>query len=356
MKKYNFNAGPSIIPEPVLEQVLKDTKDFQGRGLSILEISHRTKYFEAVIEESVSLLRELLSIPEEFKIFFMGGGATTQFYLVPFNLLEKKAGYANTGVWAKKAVQEASAVGEIVTVASSEDERYSFIPKGYTIPSDLDYYHITTNNTVFGTQYHTDIDSPVPLVADMSSDILSRPIDFSKYTLIYGGVQKNMGPAGAAFVMVREDALGKVSRKLPGMMDYRKHIAGDSMYNTPPVFPIYVVSETLKWLKSVGGVPAIQKLNEKKAAMLYGEIDRNPLFRGLAVKEDRSLMNVSFTMTDGNEEMAPEFLKFAAERGIEGIKGHRLAGGFRASLYNALPLEHVEYLVKCMQDFENGAR
>lgn len=291
-------------------------------------------------------------MPDNYKILFLGGGASTQFFQVPYNLLEKKAGYVNTGVWANKAIKEARLFGETDVVASSEDKNFNYIPKNYTIPTDLDYLHITTNNTIYGTEYKTDIDSPVTLVADMSSDILSRPVDVSKYGLIYGGAQKNIGPAGVTFVIVREDILGKVSRKLPSMVDYRNHIANQSMFNTPPVFAIYVVRETLRWLKSIGGVPAIQKLNEEKAALLYEEIDRNPLFEGTAVKEDRSLMNICFVMTEKYADLAPQFLEFAKSKGMVGIKGHRLVGGFRASTYNALPKESVQALVDCMREFE----
>ena len=301
--------------------------DFEGIGLSLLEISHRTKDFEAVNDEAEALFRELLHIPE------------------------KKAGYVNTGVWAKKAIKEAKLFGEVEVLASSEDKNFTYIPKGYAIPSDLDYLHITSNNTIYGTEYHTDIDSPVPLIADMSSDILSRPVDVSKYAMIYGGAQKNIGPAGVTFVIVREDALGKVSRPLPSMVDYRNHIASKSMFNTPPVFAIYVVKETLKWLKSIGGVPEIQKRNKAKADLLYAEIDRNPLFRGTVDKQDRSLMNICFVMADGYEELAPEFMEFTKERGIVGIKGHRLVGGMRASIYNAMPPEGIDKLVDFMEKF-----
>ncbi len=284
MKKHNFSAGPSILPRVAIENAAKAILDFDGIGLSLLEISHRSADFEAVNNEAEALFRELLQVPDNYKILFLGGGASTQFFQVPYNLLEKKAGYVNTGVWANKAIKEARLFGETDVVASSEDKNFNYIPKNYTIPTDLDYLHITTNNTIYGTEYKTDIDSPVTLVADMSSDILSRPVDVSKYGLIYGGAQKNIGPAGVTFVIVREDILGKVSRKLPSMVDYRNHIANQSMFNTPPVFAIYVVRETLRWLKSIGGVPAIQKLNEEKAALLYEEIDRNPLFEGTAVK------------------------------------------------------------------------
>lgn len=352
MKKHNFNAGPSILPRVAIENAAKAILDFEGIGLSLLEISHRTKDYEAVNGEAESLFRELLNIPDNYKVLFLGGGASTQFFHVPYNLLEKKAGYVNTGVWAKKAIKEAKNFGEVEVLASSEDKNFTYIPKGYKIPADLDYLHITTNNTIYGTELHEDIDSPVTVVADMSSDILSRPVDVTKYGLIYGGAQKNMGPAGVTFVIVREDILGKVSRPLPSMVDYRNHIANDSMFNTPPVFAIYVVKETLKWLKSIGGVPEIQRRNRAKADLLYGEIDRNPLFVGTAAKEDRSLMNICFVMAPGYEELAPEFLEFAKGRGMVGIKGHRLVGGFRASCYNALPVESVQALVDCMREFE----
>lgn len=352
MKKHNFSAGPSILPRVAIENAAKAILDFDGIGLSLLEISHRSADFEAVNNEAEALFRELLQVPDNYKILFLGGGASTQFFQVPYNLLEKKAGYVNTGVWANKAIKEARLFGETDVVTSSEDKNFNYIPKNYTIPTDLDYLHITTNNTIYGTEYKTDIDSPVTLVADMSSDILSRPVDVSKYGLIYGGAQKNIGPAGVTFVIVREDILGKVSRKLPSMVDYRNHIANQSMFNTPPVFAIYVVRETLRWLKSIGGVPAIQKLNEEKAALLYEEIDRNPLFEGTAVKEDRSLMNICFVMTEKYADLAPQFLEFAKSKGMVGIKGHRLVGGFRASTYNALPKESVQALVDCMREFE----
>ena len=352
MKKHNFSAGPSILPRVAIENAAKAILDFNGMGLSLLEISHRTADFEAVNDEAEALLRELLNVPAEYKILFLGGGASTQFYEVPFNLMEKKAGYVNTGVWANKAIKEARLFGETEVIASSEDKNFTYIPKGFAIPTDLDYLHSTTNNTIYGTEYKTDIDSPVPLVADMSSDILSRPVDVSKYGLIYGGAQKNIGPAGVTFVIVREDILGKVSRKIPSMIDYRNHIASKSMFNTPPVFAIYVVRETLRWLKSIGGVPAIQKLNQEKAALLYNEIDRNPLFKGTAVKEDRSIMNVCFVMEEPYADLAGEFLEFSKSKGMVGVKGHRLVGGFRASIYNALPKESVQALVDCMQEFE----
>ncbi len=350
--KHNFNAGPSILPRVAIENAAKAVLDFEGSGLSILEISHRSKDFEAVMDETIALFTELLGIPEGYKVLLLGGGASTQFFQVPYNLLEKKAGYANTGVWANKAMKEAKLFGEVVKVASSEDKNFTYIPKGYEIPADLDYLHITTNNTIYGTEYQTDIDCPVNLVADMSSDILSRPVDVSKYALIYGGAQKNVGPAGVTFVIVREDILGKVSRPLPSMVDYRVQIKEGSMFNTPPVFPIYVMKETLLWLKSIGGVKEIYRRNVEKADLLYNEIDRNKFFVGTAVKEDRSRMNICFVMAPGYEELGDEFFAFAKSRGMVGIKGHRLVGGFRASTYNALPKESVQALVDCMQEFE----
>lgn len=352
MKKYNFNAGPSILPDVVLEAAAKAIIDFDGTGLSLLSISHRTPEFEAVLAEAKSLLKELLGIPDNYKIYFMGGGASTQFFHIPANFLGKKAGYVNTGVWTKKAIKEAKFYGDVEVVASSEDKNFNYIPKGFDIPEDLDYLYICSNNTIYGTEYKEDIDSPVPLFADMSSNILSRPIDVSKYALIYGGAQKNLAPAGVAFMIIRDDMLDKVVRPLPTMMNVNTHVDNDSMFNTPPVFPIYVLRETLKWVKAEGGLAEIHRRNEEKAAKLYGEIDRNSLFRGTVEKEDRSSMNICFVMTEGNEELAAEFMAFAKERGMVGIKGHRLVGGFRASCYNACPMEAVDALVACMQEFE----
>ena len=352
MKKYNFNAGPSILPDVVLEAAAKAIINFDGTGLSLLSISHRTPEFEAVLAEADSLFRELLNIPDNYKIYFMGGGASTQFFHIPANFLAKKAGYVNTGVWTKKAIKEAKFYGEVEVVASSDDKNFSYIPKNFDIPEDLDYLYICANNTIFGTEYKCDIDSPVPLFADMSSNILSRPIDVSKYALIYGGAQKNLAPAGVSFMIIRDDMLGKVVRPLPTMMNVNTYVENNSMFNTPPVFPIYVLRETLKWLKAEGGVAEIHRRNEEKAAKLYAEIDRNSLFRGTVAKEDRSSMNICFVMSEGNEELASEFMAFAKERGMVGIKGHRLVGGFRASCYNACPMEAVEALVACMQEFE----
>ena len=301
MKKYNFNAGPSILPDVVLEAAAKAIIDFDGTGLSLLSISHRTPEFEAVLAEAKSLMKELLGIPDNYKIYFMGGGASTQFFHIPANFLGKKAGYVNTGVWTKKAIKEAKFYGEVEVVASSEDNNFNYIPKNFAIPEDLDYLYICANNTIYGTEYKCDIDSPVPLFADMSSNILSRPIDVSKYALIYGGAQKNLAPAGVAFMIIRDDMLEKVVRPLPTMVNVNTHVDNNSMFNTPPVFPIYVLRETLKWLKAEGGVAEIHRRNEKKAAKLYAEIDRNSLFRGTVEKEDRSSMNICFVMTEGNE-------------------------------------------------------
>ncbi|HRN47566.1 MAG TPA: 3-phosphoserine/phosphohydroxythreonine transaminase, partial [Niabella sp.] len=327
-------------------------KDFNGTGMSVIEISHRSKDWEAVMNECESLWRELLNIPDNYKVIFLGGGASMQFCMVPYNLLETKAAYLETGVWAKKALKEAKGLGEAVAVASSADKTYSYIPKGYEIPSDVDYFHITTNNTIYGTEIREDISSPVPLVADMSSDIMSRPVDVSKYAIIYGGAQKNVGPAGVTFAIIREDVLGKVSRYIPSMLNYKTHIEGGSMYNTPPVFPIYVMTQTLKWVKENGGLEAINKHNVEKAQLLYDEIDRNPLFVGTAAKEDRSIMNICFVMAEGHHDKEAAFLEFAKSKGMVGIKGHRSVGGFRASTYNALPKESVQALIDCMQEFE----
>ena len=354
MKKvHNFNAGPCVLPDQAIEKSIEALKDFAGTGMSVIEVSHRSKEWQAVMDECRSLWKELLNIPDTHEVLFLGGGASMEFLYVAMNFLEKKAAYLETGVWAKKALKEAKGLGEAYALASSADKTYSYIPKGYVIPSDIDYFHITTNNTIYGTEIPYDIDCPVPLIADMSSDIMSRPVDVSKYALIYGGAQKNVGPAGVAFAIVRKDALGKVSRYIPTMLDYRTHIDGGSMFNTPPVFSIFVMNETLKWLKSIGGVEAINRINRQKAALLYEEIDRNSLFVGTAAKEDRSIMNVCFVMAPGYETLQDEFLSFAKERGMVGIKGHRSVGGFRASIYNACPVESVQALADCMKEFES---
>jgi phosphoserine aminotransferase len=349
---YNFNAGPCILPPEALQAGIDALKDFSRTGMSVIEVSHRSKEWEAVMNECKALWIELLHIPDNYEVLFLGGGASLQFCMVPMNLMEKKAAYLETGVWAKKAIKEAKGFGEVVTVASSADTTFNYIPTEYSVPSDADYFHITTNNTIYGTEIRTDMDAPVPLVADMSSDIMSRPVDVSKYTMIYGGAQKNVGPAGVTFVIIRKDILGKVTRYIPSMLNYQTHIDGDSMFNTPPVFPIYIMTQTLKWLKNLGGVEAINKINREKADLLYREIDRNLLFKGTAAREDRSIMNVCFVMSEGNESLEAEFLEFAKSRGMAGIKGHRSVGGFRASIYNACPKENVQALISCMQEFE----
>ena len=353
MKKHNFSAGPSILPREVIENTAQAVLDFNGLGLSLLEISHRSKDFQAVLDEAVALFKELLNIPEGYSVLFVGGGASTQFCMVPYNFLEKKAAYLNTGVWAKKAIKEAKAFGEVVEVASSAETTYNYIPKGYAIPEDADYFHVTSNNTIYGTEIRKDLDSPVPMIADMSSDIFSRPVDVSKYICIYGGAQKNLAPAGATFVIVKDEALNKVSRHIPTMLNYQTHVDGGSMFNTPPVLPIYSALQTLRWIKKEGGVEEMQRRAKKRADLLYGEIDRNKLFRAtIADPEDRSYMNICFVMNDEYKDLEADFLKFATERGMVGIKGHRSVGGFRASCYNAMPLESVQALVECMQEFE----
>lgn len=352
-RKHVFNAGPSLLPQAAIDKAIEAIKDFKGTGVSILCISHRTKEWEETMEETRQLWKELLNIPEEYEVLFLSGGASMEFLMVPYNFLEKKAVYLQTGVWAKKAVKEASAFGEVVIAASSEDKNYSYIPKDFKIPQDADYLHLTSNNTIYGTEIKVDKEYGVPVICDMSSDILSRPVDVSKYEMIYAGAQKNAGPAGVAIAIVKKSSLGKVSRYIPTMLDYRTHIKGESMFNTPPVFPILVMNETLKWLKNIGGVEAIQKINRQKADMLYEEIDRNSLFVGTAVKEDRSLMNVCFVMAEGKEELESEFIEFAKGKDIVGIKGHRSVGGFRASIYNACELSDVQALIECMREFEN---
>ena len=352
MKKvHNFNAGPCVLPDQAIQKSIEALKDFAGTGMAVIEVSHRSKEWGEVMDECRSLWKELLNIPDTHEVLFLGGGASLQFLYVAMNFLEKKAAYLETGVWAKKALKEAKGIGDAYALASSADKTYSYIPKGYVIPEDIDYFHITTNNTIYGTEIRYDMDCPVPLIADMSSDIMSRPVDVSKYALIYGGAQKNVGPAGVTFAIVRKDALGKVSRYIPTMLDYRTHVDGASMFNTPPVFSIFVMNETLKWLKEIGGVEAINKINVGKAELLYNEIDRNPLFVGTAAKEDRSIMNVCFVMAPGYEALQDEFMAYAKEHGMVGIKGHRSVGGFRASIYNACPVESVEALVSCMQEF-----
>ena len=351
-KIHVFNAGPCLLPQVAIEHAREALLDFKGTGVSLISISHRTKEWEETMNETRALWREILNIPEDYETVFLGGGASLQFLYVAMNYLEKKAAYLDTGVWAHKALKEAQGLGEAYAIACSKDKNYTYIPKGYEIPSDLDYFHITTNNTIYGTEIKHDLDCPVPLIADMSSDILSRKVDVSKYAMIYGGAQKNAGPAGVAFAIIRKDSLGKVSRYIPTMLDYRVHLDKESMFNTPPVFSIFVMNETLKWLKSIGGIDAIHAIDEKKAATLYAEIDRNPLFVGTAEKEDRSIMNVCFVMAPGYEALQDEFLAFAKSKNIVGIKGHRSVGGFRASLYNASTQEDVEALTAAMKEFE----
>ena len=352
MKKYNFGAGPSILPQEVMKATADACVEFGDTGLSLMEISHRTKDFQAVMDEAQALFKELLDIPEGYSVLFVGGGASLEFCMVPYNLLEKKAAYLNTGVWAKKAMKEAKLFGEVVEVASSADANYTFIPKDYEIPADADYFHITTNNTIYGTEIREDLDSPVTLVADMSSDIFSRKVDVSKYGLIYGGAQKNLSMAGVTFVIVKDEILGHVSRAIPTMLDYRTHVEKGSMFNTPPVVPIYCALQNLRWIKAQGGVEEMERRAKERAALLYAEIDRNPLFRGTAKAEDRSLMNICFVMNDEYKEHEAAFLAFAQGRGMQGIKGHRSVGGLRASCYNAMSVEGVKALIACMQDFE----
>ena len=352
MKKHNFSAGPSILPREVIEETAKAILDFNGSGLSVLEVSHRGKDFQAVMDEAVALFKEILNIPEGYSVLFLGGGASMQFCMVPYNFLEKKAAYLNTGVWAKKAMKEAKGFGEVVEVASSADANYTFIPKDFTIPADADYFHVTTNNTIYGTELKGVLDSPIPMVADMSSDIFSRPVDVSKYICIYGGAQKNLAPSGVTFVIVKDDAVGKVSRYIPSMLNYKTHIDGGSMFNTPPVLPIYSAMQTLRWIKAQGGVKEMDRRATEKADMLYAEIDRNKMFVGTAAKEDRSRMNICFVMAPEYKDLEADFLKFATDKGMSGIKGHRSVGGFRASCYNAMPKESVQALIDCMQEFE----
>lgn len=356
MKKHNFSAGPSILPRPVIEKTAAAILDLNGIGLSLLEISHRGKDFQAVMDEAVDLFREVLNIPEGYEVLFLHGGASLNFCMVPFNLLNKKAAYLETGTWAKKAIAEAKYFGEVEIAGSSKDKNFNYIPRNYKIPADADYFHITTNNTIFGTEIYEDIDSPVSLVADMSSDICSRALDVSKYGIIYGGAQKNLGAAGVGFVIIKKDILGKVERDIPSMLDYRIHIENGSMFNTPPCLPIFTIRETLKWIKSLGGLEIIQEINIRKAGMLYEAIDNSKMFVGTAAKDSRSLMNVCFVMKDEYKELEAEFLTYAQSGGMVGIKGHRSVGGFRASIYNALPVESVQALIDVMDKFEKNKK
>lgn len=351
MKIHNFSAGPCILPKEVLLKASESVMDFNGSGLSLIEISHRSKDFVAVMEKARSLALELLGLQGKgYQALFLHGGASLEFLMVAYNLLEKKAGYLNTGTWSDKAIKEARLFGEVVEVGSSKDENFNFIPKGYSVPDGLDYLHLTSNNTIYGTQFKKFPVTDAPLVCDMSSDIFSRVLDFSQFDLIYAGAQKNMGPAGTTLVVVKEDILGKVSRKIPSMLDYQVHISKDSMFNTPAVFPVYTSMLTLEWLKNLGGIAAIEEVNEKKARLLYSEIDLNPVFEGYANKDDRSIMNATFTIAeDGLKDTFDAMLK---EAGINGLNGHRSVGGYRASMYNALSLDSVGVLVDVMSEME----
>lgn len=352
MKKYNFNAGPSILPREVIENTARQILDFNGSGLSLAEISHRAKDFQPVVDEAVALIKELLEVPEGYSVLFLGGGASLEFCMIPYNFLIKKAGYLNSGVWAKKAMKEAKLFGEVVEVASSADTNYSFYPKDWTCPTDLDYLHITTNNTIYGTEIRKEPEVPVRLIGDMSSDIFSRPIDVAKYDCIYAGAQKNLAMAGVTLVIVKDDALGKAERQIPTMLDYRTHVEKGSMFNTPPVVPIYCALETLRWIKANGGVQEMDRRAIERARIVYDEIDRNKLFRGTVAEDSRSLMNICFVMNDEYKELEKPFFDFATSKGMVGIKGHRSVGGFRASTYNAQTIEGVEALVACMKEFE----
>jgi len=351
MKKHNFSAGPCILPQEVLQKASEAVVDFNNDNLSLIEISHRSKPFVDVIEKGRALSLELLGLENKgYKSLFLQGGASMEFLMVAYNLLNKKGAYLNTGTWSDKAIKEAKIFGEVVEVASSKDKYFTYIPKNYTIPSDADYFHCTSNNTIFGTQMQSFPETDVPLVCDMSSDIFSRKLDFSKFDLIYAGAQKNMGPAGTTLVIIKEDILGKVEREIPSMLNYKTHIDKDSMFNTPSVFAVYTSMLTLEWLKDLGGIDFIEGVNNKKAALLYEEIDRNELFKGLVAKEDRSKMNATFTLVD--EKLASRFDEMWQEARINGLHGHRSVGGYRASMYNALPLYSVQALVDVMQEFE----
>jgi phosphoserine aminotransferase len=354
MKKHNFSAGPCILPQEVLKKASEAVLNFNDDNLSLIEISHRSKPFVEVMEKTQNLVKELLEVPNGYSVLFLQGGASMEFLMVAMNLMKVngKAAYTNTGAWATKAITEAKSLGEVDVLGNSSDNNFNYIPKGYTIPADVDYFHCTSNNTIYGTQMKEFPSCPTLMVCDMSSDIFSRKVDVSKFDLIYAGAQKNMGPAGATLVIVKDEILGNTGRKIPTMLDYNTHISKGSMFNTPPVFPIYVSMLTLEWLKNLGGVEAIEKMNQNKADLLYGEIDRNPLFEGTAAMEDRSNMNVCFLLTDSNKEEA--FNTMWNEAGISGIKGHRSVGGYRASMYNAMPIESVQVVVDVMKKLEQN--
>ena len=352
MVKHNFNSGPSKLPQEVIEETAKAVLNLNGSGLSVLEISHRSNEFQVILDEARALFKELLNIPSGYSVLFLGGGASMEFCRVPFNFLYTKAAYIDTGIWSDKAIQEAKFHGEVDVIASSADRDYAYIPKEYTIPTDADYLHITSNNTIYGTEFFGEIDSPIPMVADMSSDIFSMPIDVSKYICIYGGVQKNLGPSGATFVIVRDDALNKMEKEIPSILNYQLHVDEGSMFNTPPVLPIYTCLMNLRWIKASGGVEAMEKLAIERSSLLYNEIDRNSLFDSTVDKADRSRMNIRFVMAKGFEELEDEFIDFAESKGAVGIRGHRTTGGFRASCYNAMTIEGVQVLVDAMASFE----
>lgn len=353
MKKHNFSSGPAVLPAAVLKEAAKAAANYEGLGLSLLELSHRGPEFTAIIEEANALMKEIIGLPDGYHTLWLSGGASTQFFMVPMNLLNEgeTAAYTDTGTWANKAIKEAKGFGNVEVIASSKEQNYTFIPKGYKVPKHAKYFHLTSNNTIFGTQLHKFPKSPVPLVCDMSSDFLSRPFDPTPFGLIYAGAQKNLGPAGTTVAIVREDMLGTVSRHLPSMLDYRTFVKENSLYNTPPVFPIYVSILTLRWIKKNGGLKGMQRRNKTKAAILYNEIDRNPLFRGTTAKEDRSLMNICFVMEEKYASLEKDFLKEAEASGMVGLKGHRSVGGFRASTYNALAKNSVQALADLMADF-----
>ncbi len=355
MRKHIFNAGPCVLSDNARENTAKAILDLDGSGQSIMEVSHRSKEFIAIFDETIDLFKEVLSIPEGYSVLFLGGGASMQFCMIPYNFLNSKAAYLDTGTWSSKAIKEARLFGEVDVVASSEDDNFLYIPKGYTIPADADYFHITTNNTIKGTEILEDLDSPVPLFADMSSDILSRPVDVAKYDIIYGGAQKNLGPAGVTFVIIKDEILERVNRSnIPTMLKYRTHVEKGSMFNTPPVTAIFTVRETLRWVKSMGGVEVMDRLAQEKADLLYSAIDASKMFKGTVRVEDRSRMNICFVMTDNYKDLDAEFIAFAASKNCVGIKGHRSVGGFRASCYNALDIKGVEALVDAMKEFESA--
>ena len=353
MKKHNFYAGPSILSEYTIKNTADAILNFADTGLSILEVSHRSKEFQAVIDEAAALVKELLNVPQGYSVLFLGGGASMQFCMIPYNFLQNKAAYLDTGTWASNAIKEAKLFGEVDVVASSKDANYTYIPKDFTVPADVDYFHFTTNNTIYGTEIRHDPDLGVRLIADMSSDIFSRPIDVAKYDAIYAGAQKNLAPAGVTIVIVKDEALGHVERAIPTMLNYKTHIAKGSMFNTPPVLPIYSALQTLRWYRDMGGIEALEKRDMEKAALLYEAIDSSRMFQGTVTDPaDRSIMNVCFVMTPEYNDLEKDFIDFAGGRGIVGIKGHRSVGGFRASLYNAMPIDSVRVLVEAMKDFE----